>query len=159
MINYAPAVATHLAVGVMTVDQLASAAVTLSDNAAANLLLPKIGGPEGLTRFVRGLGDEVTRFDRTEPSLNSNLPGDPRDTTSPRAMVGLLRRLLCDADASVDGQPRAPSGMAAGLSDLRQAPAGRPAGGLAGGRQDRQRKLATRSTTSRSRFPRGGGRS
>jgi beta-lactamase class A len=91
----------------MTVDALAAAAVTLSDNTAANLLLPKVGGPAGLTGFVRALGDDVTRFDRDEPRLNSNLPGDPRDTTSPRAMVGLLRRLLCDADTlSAAGRER-----------------------------------------------------
>ena len=98
VITYSPAVAPHLGAGAMTVHQLAAAAVTLSDNAAANLLLPKVGGPEGLTRFVRAVGDDVTRLDRNEPTLNSNLPGDPRDTTTPRAMVGLLRRLLVDTD-------------------------------------------------------------
>jgi len=99
VLDYAPVARTHVADGGMTVDALAAAAVTLSDNTAANLLLPKVGGPAGLTSFVRACGDTVTRLDRTEPSLNSNLPGDPRDTTSPRAMVGLLRRLLCDGDA------------------------------------------------------------
>src|SRR3569832_2316729 len=98
VITYSPAVAPHLGAGAKTVHQLAAAAVTLSDNAAANLLLPKVGGPEGLTRFVRAVGDDVTRLDRNEPTLNSNLPGDPRDTTTPRAMVGLLRRLLVDTD-------------------------------------------------------------
>jgi beta-lactamase class A len=41
------------------------------------------------------MGDGVTRLDRTEPTLNSNQPGDPRDTTSPRAMGGLMRTVLC----------------------------------------------------------------
>lgn len=98
LLDYAPIAKAHVAEGAMTVDAMAEASVTLSDNTTANLLLPKVGGPAGLTRFVRALGDPVTRFDRTEPTLNSNLPGDPRDTTSPRAMVGLLRRLLCDRD-------------------------------------------------------------
>ena len=66
----------------------------LSDNSAANLLLARVGGPAGLTAFIRSAGDHVTRCDRTEPALNSNLPGDPRDTTTPRAMVGLMRTLL-----------------------------------------------------------------
>ena len=99
VLDYAPVCRAHVAEGAMTVDALAAAAVTLSDNTAANLLLPRVGGPAGLTAFARANGDTVTRLDRTEPSLNSNLPGDPRDTTSPRAMVGLMRRLLCDGDA------------------------------------------------------------
>lgn len=62
-------------------------AVVLSDNLAANLLLDRFGGPAGLTAFVRGMGDEVTRLDRMEPNLNENAPGDPRDTTSPAAIA------------------------------------------------------------------------
>ena len=98
LLEYAPVAKAHLAEGAMTIDALAEASVTFSDNTTANLLLSKVGGPAALTQFVRARGDSVTRFDRTEPTLNSNLPGDPRDTTSPRAMVGLLRRLLCDGD-------------------------------------------------------------
>jgi len=103
VLDYAPVARAHVADGSMTVDALAAAAVTLSDNTAANLLLPRVGGPAGLTAFVRACGDPVTRLDRNEPSLNSNLPGDPRDTTSPRAMVGLMRRLLCDGDTLTVG--------------------------------------------------------
>lgn len=95
LLEYAPVTREHVAEGSMTVDTLARAAVTVSDNTAANLLLAKIGGPAGFTQFVRSLGDLVTRLDRDEPTLNSNDPGDPRDTTSPRAMVGLMRRVLC----------------------------------------------------------------
>src|SRR4030095_12772923 len=65
-------------------------------NTAANLLLRTIDGPTGLTRFIRDHGDSVTRLDRDEPLLNTNKPGDPRDTTSPGAMAQLMRRLLCD---------------------------------------------------------------
>jgi beta-lactamase class A len=95
LLEYAPFARAHLAEGALTVEALARAAVTVSDNTAANLLLAKIGGPDGLTRFVRALGDRVTRLDRTEPTLNSNEPGDPRDTTSPRAMAALMSRILC----------------------------------------------------------------
>jgi len=103
VLDYAPVARAHVTEGGMTVDALAAAAVTLSDNTAANLLLPRVGGPAGLTAFARAYGDTVTRLDRGEPSLNSNFPGDPRDTTSPRAMVGLMRRLLCDGDALTTG--------------------------------------------------------
>jgi len=68
--------------------------VEVSDNSAANLLLPMLGGPEGLTAFMRAHGDDVTRLDRNEPTLNENAPGDPRDTTSPAAMAGLMGRLI-----------------------------------------------------------------
>lgn len=73
---------------------LCEAAMTLSDNAAANLLLPSVGGPDGLTRFVRSIGDPVTRLDRTEPALNESAPGDPRDTTTPDAMADSLGALV-----------------------------------------------------------------
>lgn len=78
----------------MSVAQLCKAAITLSDNTAANLLLATIGGPAGLTAFARGLGDGITRLDRIEPTLNEGMPGDLRDTTTPNAMLGNLRELL-----------------------------------------------------------------
>jgi beta-lactamase class A len=70
------------------------AVVSYSDNTAANLLLETIGGPAVLTAFFRALGDEVSRLDRYEPDLNRHVAGDPRDTTTPRAMAGTLRQLL-----------------------------------------------------------------
>ena len=69
-------------------------AVELSDNTAGNLLLGAIGGPAGLTSFTRSLGDAVTRLDRTEPTLNTAIPGDPRDTTTPSAMLADLDALI-----------------------------------------------------------------
>ena len=78
----------------MTLAELCEATITISDNAAGNLILQTYGGPEGLTRYARSLGDTVTRLDRWETELNEARPGDPRDTTSPRAMAILLRTLL-----------------------------------------------------------------
>ncbi len=94
LLSYAPVTTARMAGGGMTVAELCEAAVTVSDNTAANLLLSGVGGPEGLTRFLRGQGDTVTRLDRNEPSLNENAPGDPRDTTTPEAMAGLLQRVV-----------------------------------------------------------------
>ncbi|MFK3647289.1 class A beta-lactamase [Lysobacter enzymogenes] len=74
--------------------QLCEATMIISDNAAANLLLPLVGNPAGLTKFLRGIGDQVTRLDRNEPELNTAIPGDPRDTTSPNAMLATMRTLL-----------------------------------------------------------------
>ncbi|SIT35866.1 Beta-lactamase OXY-2 [Paraburkholderia ribeironis] len=78
----------------MSIAELCKAALTLSDNAAANLLLASFGGPAALTAFARSLGDGITRLDRIEPTLNEATPGDPRDTTTPNAMLGNLRALV-----------------------------------------------------------------
>jgi beta-lactamase class A len=89
----------------MTLAELCAAAIDYSDNTAGNMLLRQIGGPAGLTRFARSLGDETTRLDRVETALNESLPGDPRDTTSPAAMLGNLNRLVLGSalsDASRD---------------------------------------------------------
>ncbi|MEO8185521.1 MAG: class A beta-lactamase [Deltaproteobacteria bacterium] len=106
LLEYAPATKEHVARGYMTVEELARAAVVVSDNTAANLLLSKLGGPEGLTQFTRALGDRTTRLDRIEPALNSNEPGDVRDTTSPRAMVLLMNRILCGDALSPSSRQR-----------------------------------------------------
>ena len=91
--TYSPVTKNHIGTGMSIVD-ICAAAVVLSDNAAGNLLLRLLGGPDGLTRFCRSLDDKVTRLDRTEPTLNTAIPGDERDTTSPRVMVADMRRIL-----------------------------------------------------------------
>ncbi|WP_271979577.1 class A beta-lactamase [Marinobacter sp. SS21] len=70
------------------------ATIRYSDNTAANLLLETLGGPEGLTEFMRSVGDDVSRLDRYEPALNTNRPGDERDTTTPSAMVQTMQAVL-----------------------------------------------------------------
>ena len=94
LLDHSPAVERYRQEGSLSVARLCSAVVELSDNSAANMLLRRIGGPEALTRFIRSCGDTVTRLDRFEMELNSNLPGDPRDSTSPAAMAGLARTLV-----------------------------------------------------------------
>ena len=93
LVPHAPIVERRVG-GTMTVDELCEAAMTRSDNAAANLLLETVGGPEGLTARLRAWGDGVTRVDRFETALNDVAPGDPRDRTTPEAMLGHLRHLL-----------------------------------------------------------------
>jgi beta-lactamase class A len=94
LLEYAPITKAHVAEGGMTVANLCAAAIDWSDNTAANLVLQTIGGPAGFTAFARSLGDNVTRLDRNEPTLNESLPGDPRDTTSPRAMAASMQKVL-----------------------------------------------------------------
>ncbi|MEU9576898.1 class A beta-lactamase [Streptomyces chilikensis] len=83
----------NLATG-MTVRELCAAAVQWSDNTAGNLLLRQIGGPHGITRFARSLGDPVTRLDRWETELNSGEPWRETDTTSPGAIAATYARLV-----------------------------------------------------------------
>ena len=94
LLPYAPAARAHRARGWMTMRDLCAAAIELSDNTAANLILKQIGGPAGVTRYARSIGDRFTRLDRIEPFLNSGIPGDPRDTTTPEAIGFDAYRLL-----------------------------------------------------------------
>lgn len=76
-----------------TLRELAEFTQKYSDNAAANILLREVGGPEALTTFWRSLGDDVSRLDRYEPALNAVPPGEVRDTTTPAAMAGTVATL------------------------------------------------------------------
>ena len=94
LLGHSPVTEAHVKRGGLPIETLCAAAVEESDNGAANLLLKQVGGPEGLTAYLRSIGDETTRLDRNEPMLNENRPGDPRDTTTPAAMVKTLRHVL-----------------------------------------------------------------
>jgi len=94
LVPYSPTTGKHTGGIGLSLAQLCEAAITLSDNTAANLMLESMDGPAGMTRFVRSLGDDLTRLDRNEPTLNEAVPGDPRDTTTPAAMTADLRQLV-----------------------------------------------------------------
>lgn len=93
IVSASPVTSTRVDTG-MTVRELSDAAITHSDNTAGNQLLKLLGGPESLTAFVRTLGDTVTRLDRWEPLLNTNIPGDERDTSTPAALAADYRALV-----------------------------------------------------------------
>jgi beta-lactamase class A len=78
----------------MTIGELCQAALQHSDNTAGNLLLKMIDGPPGITAFARSIGDTRTRLDRWETALNSAIPGDPRDTSTPAALGAGYRAML-----------------------------------------------------------------
>ncbi|ABE61336.1 Beta-lactamase [Nitrobacter hamburgensis X14] len=121
---------THKRVGPIgiTVAELCKAAITLSDNTAGNLLLASIGGPQGLTAFVRKLGDDVTRLDRIETELNEAAPGDPRDTTTPNAMASDLRALAVGDVLSAKSRAQLVGWLAANTTGGKRLRAGLPAG-------------------------------
>lgn len=93
MLSHAPVTKRHVGKD-LTVRDLCRATMVTSDNPAANLLLGVVGGPAGVTAFLRANGDAVTRNDRLEPEMNQFAPGDPRDTTSPAAMAASLQRFV-----------------------------------------------------------------
>lgn len=80
--------------GQMTLGELCAAAVRQSDNTATNLMLALLGGPQSVTDFARSAGDDRTWMVRWELELNTAYPGDPRDTTTPRAMSTGFTNLL-----------------------------------------------------------------
>lgn len=96
LLAYAPVTRKNIGQG-MSIAQLCAAALRQSDNTAANLLLKEVGGAGGLTVFARSLGDRMFRLDRIEPGLNSALPHDPRDTTTPEAMAVTLQKIFLGA--------------------------------------------------------------
>jgi beta-lactamase class A len=132
LLEYAPAAREHLKQGGMSIAALCGAAVSLSDNTAANLLLATIGGPAGLTRYCRGLGDKVTRLDRTEPELNSAIVGDPRDTTTPAAMLKDLQAVLLGPWLSSASRQQLTGWLVANQTGDRRLRAGLPSGWRAG---------------------------
>ncbi|MHA7773701.1 class A beta-lactamase [Roseibium sp. M-1] len=94
LVTYSPVTEKKVGAGGMTYPELCQAAIGLSDNTAANLVLDAIGGPKGLTAYLRGIGDTVTRLDRKETALNEGRPGDARDTTTPAAAAATLNKLV-----------------------------------------------------------------
>ena len=94
LVAYSPVTGKVPADGTMSVRELCQAAVSASDNTAANLVSKAIGGPRAVTAFLRSIGDETTRLDRLEPDLNEATPGDVRDTTTPLAAAESLQSLV-----------------------------------------------------------------
>jgi beta-lactamase class A len=103
LFTYAPVTTAHVEDG-LSLAEICAAAVTMSDNTAANLMLAALDGPAGVTAFCRTIGDNVTRLDRTELSLNTCIPGDPRDTSSPAAIATNLRTLVTGNALSPDSR-------------------------------------------------------
>ena len=106
LLEYAPVTKERVGEGAMSLNDLCEAAITISDNTAANLILHTIGGPSGLTAYLRSVGDPETRLDRVEPALNEAIPGDERDTTTPAAMVDTMSALLLGNALSANSRDR-----------------------------------------------------
>lgn len=100
LVTYSPVTEKQAGGEGMTLAALCEAAIVTSDNTAGNLLFDAVDGPAGLTAWLRTLGDHVTRLDRKETTLNEARPGDPRDTTSPAAMLADLHAMTLGSTLS-----------------------------------------------------------
>jgi beta-lactamase class A len=101
LVNWSPITEQHVDTG-MSLREVSDAAVRYSDNTAANLLFEELGGPEGFEAALREIGDDVTNSDRIEPDLSSAVPGDDRDTSTPRAMATSLGEYTLGATLAAD---------------------------------------------------------
>ncbi|BFG74261.1 PEN family class A beta-lactamase, Bpc-type [Paraburkholderia terrae] len=97
LVANSPVTKRHVGEG-MTIGELSAAALQHSDNTAAKLLLTAVGGPEVLNQFALSIGDEWFDLLRGEPEVNASVPGDMRDTTTPRAMMLDVQKLLLAED-------------------------------------------------------------
>ncbi|VUS23187.1 extended-spectrum class A beta-lactamase OXY-8-3 [Klebsiella huaxiensis] len=92
LVVWSPVTEKHLQSG-MTLAELSAATLQYSDNTAMNKMIGYLGGPDKVTAFARSIDDVTFRLDRTEPALNTAIPGDERDTTTPLAMAESLHKL------------------------------------------------------------------
>ncbi|GAA5181743.1 class A beta-lactamase BOR-1 [Niveibacterium umoris] len=128
LMEWAPATKQHVGGEGMSLAALCEAAITESDNTAANLILREIGGIPMWNAYVRGIGDTLTRLDRGEPALNESRPGDVRDTTTPAAMAVNLRRLLLEDKLSAGSRAQLTQWMLATKYSGQRLRAGLPEG-------------------------------
>ncbi|MDR8411047.1 class A beta-lactamase [Nonomuraea sp. 3-1Str] len=110
----------------MTVERLCHAAITVSDNTAGNLLLKQIGGPSGLTRYYRSLGDPIGRLDRWEPELNDWKPGEKRDTILPALMARNLQKITLGGALTAQDKERLNGWLRASVTGTKRIRAGVP---------------------------------
>jgi len=128
-VPYSPAFDRLLPRGRATLAELVQGILVESDNPCANVLLRHCcGSPAGLTQWLREQGDTVTRLDRFETALNENVPGDLRDTSTPRAFARTLQHLLLDTGLKRASQARLWADMQASRTGLSRLRAGVPAG-------------------------------
>ncbi|MDQ2701341.1 MAG: class A beta-lactamase [Pseudomonadota bacterium] len=132
LVSYSPVTKSRTGTPGMTLAGICEAAITLSDNTAANLLLDRTDGPAGWTAFARTLGDVTSRLDRRETMLNEATPGDPRDTTTPAAMAADMQAVLLGDVLSASSRSQLLAWLEATGTGKARIRAGLPAGWRAG---------------------------
>lgn len=142
LMGNSPITEKHVADG-LTIGQLCEATIAWSDNAAANLLLDAVGGPKALTRFLRSMDDQVTRCDRYEPELNGGAASDPRDTTTPAAILDTWKTLLLGDALSATSRAQLTTWLVANRTGGKRLRAGLPPGWRVGDKTGNDGKSIT----------------
>jgi beta-lactamase class A len=132
ILPHSPVAEANLAKGGMTLARMAEAVIEDSDNTSANALIALLGGPPAVTAYARTLGDPMTRLDRTELSLNTAVAGDPRDTTTPDAMLDDLEKLTLGDVLSPASREKLVAWLVACNTAAARIPAGLPKGWKSG---------------------------
>lgn len=127
LVDYSPVTAQHVKDG-MTLTAVMTAAIEVSDNTALNLMLNQLGGPAGLQTALRGMNDTTTNADRNEPTLNSAVPDDVRDTSSAQAMATNLRAYVLGTALTPQRKALLTSWLKANTTGATYIRAGVPAG-------------------------------
>jgi beta-lactamase class A len=127
LVDYSPVTSKHVGQGMVLAD-ICAAALQYSDDTAANLIIRELGGPAAVTRFARSIGDKEFRLDRLETALNSAVPGDLRDTTTPAAMLRDLQFLLLGKGLGSEQQARLIGWMRGNTTGDKRIRAGVPRG-------------------------------
>nr|WP_065308178.1 class A beta-lactamase [Janthinobacterium psychrotolerans] len=127
LVTYSPVTEKHVATG-MRVAELCAATLQTSDNSAANFLMKILGGPQAVTAYARSIGNEVFQLERWETELNSAIPGEVRDTTSPEATVKSLYGLLLGTSLPAAQRQQLDTWMRGNTTGDKRIRAGVPAG-------------------------------
>lgn len=131
LVTYSPITEKHLEHG-MTVAELCAAAIQYSDNTAGNMLIKILGGPPAVTAFARSIGDSGFRLDRWETELNSAIPGDARDTTTPAAMAANVQKLVLGNTLAAPQRDQLQAWLRGNTTGATRIRAGVPAGWIVG---------------------------
>jgi beta-lactamase class A len=126
IVAFSPVVEQNLTRGSLPILALAEAIQVTSDNAAANILMRRLGGPDALTRFWRQIGDHSSRLDGYEPAINVIPPATEENSTTPRAMAHTVRRIVLADVLSATNRDRLRGWMSATRSGKNRLRAGIP---------------------------------
>ena len=127
IVGYSPVIEKNLDKGKLPILALAEAAQITSDNAAANVLMRRLGGPDAVTRFWREIGARTSRLDGYEPVVNVIPPGTQENSTTPRAMAETVRRIVLGDVLGTANRDRLRGWMAATQSGAKRIRASLPA--------------------------------
>lgn len=102
LMSWSPVTSKYVTTG-MTLEAMAEAAISYSDNPSINLILKKFGGPKFSTDFAHSIGNKTYNLaDYDGADLNSN-PSKETDTSTPRDMAISVQKLLL---GSILAQPQ-----------------------------------------------------